>query len=69
MKYRPHVGNTKRNVKIFELHDSGNASLKEIASQVSCMGWYCTVEIVRYTIRNREFYEKHYSTLSNGFQH
>lgn len=67
-KGTPHVGNLKRNAKIFELYDSGNASLKEIATQITCMGWHCTVEIVRYAIRQRLFYEKHFQrfpTVSN----
>ena len=60
MKGRPHIGNTKRNLRIFQLYDTGEYSLKEIASQITANGWHCTVDVVEYALKQRSYYQKHY---------
>ena len=67
MKGRPHIGNTKRNLKIFQLYDTGEYSIKEIAAQVTASGRHCTRDMVLYAIRQRAYYQKFYAEHSYTF--
>ena len=66
MKYGPHIGNTKRNIKIFALYDTGEYSLKEIATQITLTGRHCTEKIVSHVIRERAIYQKFYAERFGG---
>ena len=67
MKGRPHIGNTKRNLRIFQLYDTGEYSIKEIAAQITASGRHCTKDMVVYVIRQRANYQKFYAEPSHHF--
>jgi hypothetical protein len=66
-KGRPHQGNVKRDLKIFDLFDSGEYSQKQIATLVEMQGFRCSKQTVRDALKRRDRYQMFYARLISRF--